>query len=148
MINWILQFKNAYFSESIIGHINLRNTKTNLIQVFTGTGTLERNNFISADVAEWLRRLTRNQFLSEGVGSNPTICERFLFLRIIESKKKLENSLLQKVRVTLECFLTQISNANCRIHRFVTKCSSVEICCIRNFTQNHLKFTRQLWPSG
>ncbi len=25
-------------------------------------------------MAEWLRRLTRNQFLSEGVGSNPTIC--------------------------------------------------------------------------
>ena len=27
-----------------------------------------------ADVAEWLRRLTRNQFLSESVGSNPTVC--------------------------------------------------------------------------
>ena len=27
-----------------------------------------------ADVAEWLRRLTRNQFPSWSVGSNPTIC--------------------------------------------------------------------------
>ena len=28
-----------------------------------------------ADVAEWLRRLTRNQIPSGSVGSNPTICE-------------------------------------------------------------------------
>ena len=30
-----------------------------------------------ADVAEWLRRLTRNQFPSGSVGSNPTICAAF-----------------------------------------------------------------------
>ena len=29
---------------------------------------------VLADVAEWLRRLTRNQFPSWSVGSNPTIC--------------------------------------------------------------------------
>jgi hypothetical protein len=29
-----------------------------------------------ADVAEWLRRLTRNQFPSGSVGSNPTVCGR------------------------------------------------------------------------
>ncbi len=31
-----------------------------------------------ADVAEWLRRLTRNQFPFGSVGSNPTICVQFL----------------------------------------------------------------------
>ena len=31
-----------------------------------------------AVVAEWLRRLTRNQFRSAGVGSNPTDRESFL----------------------------------------------------------------------
>ena len=31
-----------------------------------------------AVVAEWLRRLTRNQFRSAGVGSNPTDREYFL----------------------------------------------------------------------
>ena len=31
-----------------------------------------------ADVAEWLRRLTRNQIPSGSVGSNPTICECLL----------------------------------------------------------------------
>ena len=30
--------------------------------------------FKHADVAEWLRRLTRNQFLSRSIGSNPIIC--------------------------------------------------------------------------
>ena len=30
-----------------------------------------------AVVAEWLRRLTRNQFPSGSVGSNPTDCEHF-----------------------------------------------------------------------
>ena len=33
-----------------------------------------------ADVAEWLRRLTRNQFPSGSVGSNPTISAAFAFL--------------------------------------------------------------------
>ena len=32
-----------------------------------------------AVVAEWLRRLTRNQFPSGSVGSNPTDCESFFF---------------------------------------------------------------------
>ena len=31
----------------------------------------------TAVVAEWLRRLTRNQFPSGSVGSNPTDCENF-----------------------------------------------------------------------
>ena len=30
-------------------------------------------------MAEWLRRLTRNQIPSGSVGSNPTDCETFLF---------------------------------------------------------------------
>ena len=34
-----------------------------------------------AVVAEWLRRLTRNQFRSAGVGSNPT--DRECFFRIV-----------------------------------------------------------------
>ena len=33
-----------------------------------------------AVVAEWLRRLTRNQFPSGSVGSNPTDCENILIL--------------------------------------------------------------------
>ena len=32
----------------------------------------------TAVVAEWLRRLTRNQFPSGSVGSNPTGCDMFL----------------------------------------------------------------------
>ena len=32
-----------------------------------------------AVVAEWLRRLTRNQIPSGSVGSNPTDCEKYLF---------------------------------------------------------------------
>ena len=36
-------------------------------------------NVNQADVAEWLRRLTRNQFPSGSVGSNPTICAAFGF---------------------------------------------------------------------
>ena len=35
-----------------------------------------------AVVAEWLRRLTRNQFPSGSVGSNPTDCEKFNFFVI------------------------------------------------------------------
>ena len=31
-------------------------------------------------MAEWLRRLTRNQFPSGSVGSNPTDCEVFIFI--------------------------------------------------------------------
>ena len=38
-------------------------------------GTEFRQNAV---VAEWLRRLTRNQFRSAGVGSNPTDREYFL----------------------------------------------------------------------
>jgi hypothetical protein len=34
--------------------------------------------YMDAVVAEWLRRLTRNQFRSAGVGSNPTDREYFL----------------------------------------------------------------------
>ena len=34
----------------------------------------------NAVVAEWLRRLTRNQFPSGSVGSNPTDCENILIL--------------------------------------------------------------------
>ena len=34
-----------------------------------------------AVVAEWLRRLTRNQFRSAGVGSNPTDREYFFIVR-------------------------------------------------------------------
>ena len=37
-----------------------------------------------ADVAEWLRRLTRNQFPSGSVGSNPTICAAFCYSLNIE----------------------------------------------------------------
>ena len=40
----------------------------------------------SAVVAEWLRRLTRNQFPSGSVGSNPTDCEVFIFIFLKMSK--------------------------------------------------------------
>ena len=33
-----------------------------------------------ADVAEWIRRLTRNQFPTGRVGFNPSNCEKCLFL--------------------------------------------------------------------
>ena len=35
---------------------------------------------VNADMAEWLRRLTRNQFPSWSVGSNPTICVLWHFI--------------------------------------------------------------------
>ena len=37
-----------------------------------------QDTVLPAVVAEWLRRLTRNQFPSGSVGSNPTDCEHFL----------------------------------------------------------------------
>jgi hypothetical protein len=40
---------------------------------------LVRRELLCADVAEWLRRLTRNQFPSGSVGSNPTICVDLVF---------------------------------------------------------------------
>ena len=36
-----------------------------------------------AVVAEWLRRLTRNQIPSGSVGSNPTDCEIFSHIKIL-----------------------------------------------------------------
>ena len=45
--------------------------------------------YLYADVAEWLRRLTRNQFLSGSVGSNPTICALY-WLAIM--KRELNNA--------------------------------------------------------
>ena len=38
---------------------------------------------INADLAERLRRLTRNQILSGSVGSNPTVCVAILFNRVL-----------------------------------------------------------------
>ena len=35
---------------------------------------------VNADMAEWLRRLTRNQFPSWSVGSNPTVCVLWHFI--------------------------------------------------------------------
>ena len=35
---------------------------------------------VNEDMAEWLRRLTGNQFLSWSVGSNPTICVLWHFI--------------------------------------------------------------------
>ena len=39
--------------------------------------SMNMNWAYTAVVAEWLRRLTRNQFPSGSVGSNPTDCENF-----------------------------------------------------------------------
>ena len=44
-------------------------------------------NIIDAVVAEWLRRLTRNQFPSGSVGSNPTDCENIFFVSNNSSKE-------------------------------------------------------------
>ena len=51
-------------------------------------------NIIDAVVAEWLRRLTRNQFPSGSVGSNPTDCEIFsaLVIYVVEVKSSISIS--------------------------------------------------------
>ena len=49
-----------------------------------------------AVMAEWLRRLTRNQMGSSRAGSNPADCEKF-FIRLIQiSAKKQCNSTKQQ----------------------------------------------------
>ena len=49
---------------------------------------------IRAVVAEWLRRLTRNQIPSGSVGSNPTDCEIFsaLVIYVVEVKSSISIS--------------------------------------------------------
>ena len=50
------------------------------------------NQYLTAVVAEWLRRLTRNQIPSGSVGSNPTDCDKeltFLTLATIGEGKYL-----------------------------------------------------------
>ncbi len=56
--------------------------------VFLRKNFENRISMIRAVVAEWLRRLTRNQFLSEGVGSNPTNCELFCFCNVCKTQGK------------------------------------------------------------
>jgi hypothetical protein len=57
-----------------------------------------------AAVAEWLRRLTRNQIPSGSVGSNPTSCEKLFFATSatlkLASMTKLENSFPAKMEKT------------------------------------------------
>ena len=43
------------------------------------------NYFYAAVVAEWLRRLTRNQIPSGSAGSNPADCEFFSYRHIISA---------------------------------------------------------------
>ena len=70
----------------------------------------------SAVVAEWLRRLTRNQFPSGSVGSNPTDCEIFsaLVIYVVEVKSSISISwqgttarLAMAINFVLMCFLGQ-----------------------------------------
>ena len=70
----------------------------------------------SAVVAEWLRRLTRNQFPSGSVGSNPTDCEIFsaLVIYVVEVKSSISiswqgttASLAMAINFVLMCFLGQ-----------------------------------------
>ena len=46
-------------------------------------------NIIDAVVAEWLRRLTRNQFPSGSVGSNPTDCETFSAFQLFLTERNI-----------------------------------------------------------
>ena len=49
------------------------------------------NCIYGAVVAEWLRRLTRNQMGFPRAGSNPAGCERVLFLgKVIKQKQKID----------------------------------------------------------
>lgn len=48
----------------------------------TSTNCRMDRRVFAAVVAEWLRRLTRNQIPSGSVGSNPTGCEGYFFLPI------------------------------------------------------------------
>ena len=70
----------------------------------------------TAVVAEWLRRLTRNQFPSGSVGSNPTDCEIFsaLVIYVVEVKSSISiswqrttASLAMAINFVLMCFLGQ-----------------------------------------
>ena len=56
----------------------------------------------SAVVAEWLRRLTRNQFPSGSVGSNPTDCELFF------PSPKIPFSGHQLISVLIHCILSSV----------------------------------------
>ena len=56
-----------------------------------------------AVVAEWLRRLTRNQFPSGSAGSNPTAAKKLFFVQAqaeLQSRKKY----LPRVRIELTAF--------------------------------------------
>ena len=50
---------------------------------------------MAADVAEWLRRLTRNQIPSGSVGSNPAVCDLFLLLTF-RTKVKAQKQFAQR----------------------------------------------------
>ena len=50
---------------------------------------------MAADVAEWLRRLTRNQIPSGSVGSNPAVGDVFLFVAF-----RTENESAKTIRPT------------------------------------------------
>ncbi len=52
----------------------------------------EKTLDIMAVVAEWLRRLTRNQIPSGSVGSNPTDCETTLFISFHASRLTFEDA--------------------------------------------------------
>ena len=60
-----------------------------------------------AVVAEWLRRLTRNQFPSGSVGSNPTSCVLLLsslwFINVLEDMHKPELVLISSPRHQNQC---------------------------------------------
>ena len=55
--------------------------------------------FTAAVVAEWLRRLTRNQIPSGSAGSNPADCENFYF-RIYKKNNALYTVHLHFINLT------------------------------------------------
>ena len=65
-----------------------------LITVLYHPSLILRQSLQQAVVAEWLRRLTRNQFPSGSVGSNPTDCEIFsaLVIYVVEVKSSISIS--------------------------------------------------------
>ena len=69
----------------------------------------------NAVVAEWLRRLTRNQILSESVGSNPTGCEIFFPLINISLFVKISGPYLHIFNRIIVLFIYEFLAENLRI---------------------------------
>ena len=59
---------------TLVRHFQLQS----ISEIQFGSNSQAVNTLLDVTPSEWLRRLTRNQFPSGSVGSNPTGCEIFL----------------------------------------------------------------------